>query len=85
MKDLGDLLNRFKRSLDRDIEVREAVAMCVKEVLGFDIRLQDVMLKADTIRIKTSPAKRNAIKLEESRLLAKICLRTKLNLQRIVY
>lgn len=85
MKDIGDLLNRFKKSLDKDVGMREAVAECVKEILKFDIRLQDVTLKADTIRIKTSPAKRNAIKLEEAKILSQIRLRTKLNLNKILY
>jgi hypothetical protein len=85
MKDLGDLLNRFKRSLDKDVEGREAVTTCVRDLLGFDIRLQDVTFKAHTIRIKTSPAKRNAIKLEEERLLSLIRLKTNLNIDRILY
>lgn len=85
MKDLGDLLNRFKRSLDKDVEGREIVTSVVKEVVGFDIRLEDVSFKANTVRIKTSPAKRSAIKLEDMRILALVRERTKLAIDRIVY
>lgn len=85
MLDLGKLLDRFKDSLDRDVRTREAVAECIKEALGFDVRLEDISIKGDTLRIQTSPAKRNEIKLHEARVLEAVIAKTKQNLKRVAY
>jgi hypothetical protein len=85
MRDLSHLLKRFKESLDKDVVAREEIASCVKDLLGFEVRLADISIKGDTLRIKTSPPKRNAIKLEEAKLLREIQHKTKLNLKRISY
>lgn len=85
MDDLGDLLGRIKDSLDKDASLRESVAECIKEELGFDVRLGDISIKGDTIRIQTSPAKKNEIKLHDERILNKIVSKTGLNIKRITY
>ncbi|MBX4198828.1 hypothetical protein KW800_00940 [Candidatus Parcubacteria bacterium] len=85
MEGLDNLLNRFKRSLGRDVETREIVARCVKDATGLDIRLEDISVKNDTLRIKTSPTKRNSIKLEEAKVLSQARLETKINFKKIVY
>ena len=85
MEGLDNLLNRFKRSLGQDVLMREIVAKCIKDTLGFDIRLEDISVKGGNLRIKTSPAKRNAIKLEEGKILAQARTETGINLTKILY
>ncbi|MBX4195782.1 hypothetical protein KW796_02415 [Candidatus Parcubacteria bacterium] len=85
MKGLGSLLDRFKDSLDKDIASREMIAECIKEAAGLDIRLEDISIKNDTLRIRTSPVKRSEINLHEAEILKLSALKTKLNLKRITY
>lgn len=85
MKGLTDLIGRIKDSLDKDASTRESIANCIKEELGFDLRLEDISIKGGQLRIQTSPAKKNEIKLNETRVLEKIRVRTKLNIQNITY
>ena len=85
MDGIGDLLGRIKDSLDKDASTRERVAECIKEVAGFDVRLEDISLKGDTLRISTSPVKKNEIKLREEKILSMVQGRTKLNIKRITY
>lgn len=85
MDDLGSLLGRFKDSLDKDSSIREAVAVVIKEELGFDVRLEDISLKGSTLYIHTSPAKRSEIKLHEKAILNKSAERTGLDLKQIAY
>lgn len=85
MEGLDKLLTRLKKSLDQDVEEREIVAKIIKEVVKFDIRLEDISIKGDTLRIKTSPVKKNEIKLYDSAILAKVGGETKLKLKRIAY
>lgn len=85
MEELNKLLGRVKQSLDRDVNDREIVALCIREIFGFDVRLEDISIKNDTLRIQTSPVKRNEIKLKEDALLEKVSQRTKLKLKNVAY
>ncbi|MEK7194069.1 MAG: hypothetical protein AAB660_00075 [Patescibacteria group bacterium] len=85
MESLGKLLGKLKQALGRDTLSKEIILRCVKDVLGFEIRTQDVSIKGGMLRIQTTPAKRNEISLNEFRILEVIRLKTGLNLKRIVY
>lgn len=85
MEELGDLLGRIKHSLDKDAETREVVSVCIREVAGFDVRLEDISIKNRTVRIQTTPAKRNEIKLKEAKLLSLIRVRTNLDIENVTY
>lgn len=85
MDGIGDLLGRIKDSLDKDASLRESAALCIKEELGFDVRLADISIKGEVLRIQTSPAKRNEIKLHEAEILNKIKAKINLNIKRIAY
>lgn len=85
MDDLKNLLNRFRKSLDRDVETREEVFSAIREVLGFEVRLADISVKGTTLYIKTSPPKRSEIALHKNRILEEVRKRTGLRLEEIAY
>jgi hypothetical protein len=85
MDGLGDLLGRIKDSLDKDATTREIVAGCIREAAGFDVRLQDISIKGRVLRIKTSPVKKNEIKLREDKILSLVRERTKLSIETMSY
>jgi hypothetical protein len=85
MDGIGDLLGRIKDSLDKDATTRETVAGCIREVAGFDVRLEDISIKGRVLRIKTSPVKRNEIKLRENKILSLVRERTKLSIETVSY
>jgi hypothetical protein len=72
MKNISSLLERFSRSIGRDVLAKGAVVACVKEFCGFEITPEDVSIKDGALRIKTSPAKRNEIHLNEAKILNKL-------------
>ncbi len=85
MESLGKLLGKLKQVLGQDTLSRETILECVRDLLGFEIRTQDISIKGDTLRIQTTPAKRNEISLNESKILEAVRSKTNLNLKRIVY
>jgi hypothetical protein len=85
MQNISDLLKRFSNSLGRDVIVKEAVATCVKELLHFDLAVEDISIKENTLRIKTTPAKKSEINLHEAELLGKIRERTGQKISKILY
>lgn len=85
MKNLSDLLSRIKLTLDKDAEERELVANYIKENLRFDLDPQNVSIKNDSLVIKTTPVKRNEIRMHEREILSLVRSSTGLNLKRILY
>lgn len=85
MEPLDNLLSKIKKSLLGDLLVREEVSRLINNALGIDIIPKDISIQGTTLRIKTSPAKRNEIKLNQERILTEIKLKTKLNLKEILY
>lgn len=85
MEELDHFLNKFKQSLGRDVSEREAVAEVIHKLLGFQVRLEDVSVKGDTIHIKTTPPKKSEIRLRETDVLSEARKKTNLNLKRILY
>ncbi len=85
MDALNGLLERLRRSLGGDRAIRESVCNSVKEVAGFDVFAEDVSIQGNSLKIKTSPAKRNELKLKEDQILELVRSRTKLNLTKLVY
>ena len=85
MLHLEKLLSKFRQSIGDDSLVRGEVCSTIKEILGFELELQSISINNSVLRIQTTPAKKNEIKLNEARVLEAIKTRTKLNLQAIVY
>lgn len=85
MKNLSDLLSRIKLSLDKDAEKREFVSGYIREKLGFEIQTQNISIKNDALVIKTTPVKRNEIKMHEKEIINMVRNSTGLNLKRILY
>ena len=85
MDHLRELLTRIRKSLDGDTVFKETVNSCFKNLLGFEVNPKDISIQGDVLRIKTSPAKRNEIKLHEEELLKSIREQTKLSLKKLLY
>ncbi|MHB1330688.1 MAG: hypothetical protein ACYCY6_01840 [Minisyncoccota bacterium] len=85
MKNLSDLLSRFKLSLDKDAEKRNFISGYIREKLGFDISSNNISIKNDSLIIKTTPAKRSEVKMHEKEILTMVRNSTGLNLKRILY
>jgi len=82
---LDDLLRRIRYSLNDDTLTKAEVAQCIKGILNFNIEPNEISLKGDTLRIKTTPTKRNEIKLNEGRILEAVRSKTRLAIRAIVY
>ncbi|MBX4189570.1 hypothetical protein KW785_03190 [Candidatus Parcubacteria bacterium] len=85
MINLETLLKRFTLSLGKDTVAREAVVSCIREVAGFELSAENISIKGDTVIIKTSPAKKNEIKLNEERILRELQLRCHAKISKIFY
>jgi hypothetical protein len=85
MKTLSNLLERFSRSLGKDVVAKEAVIVCIKELCGFDISPEDISIKDGALRIKASPSKKNEINIHEAQILSGVRERTGQKISKILY
>jgi len=72
MQNISKLLERFSRSLGRDVVAKGAVIDCVKEFCRFELSPDDIIIKDGTLRIKATPAKKSEINLNEAKILNKL-------------
>lgn len=85
MLTLHELLTRLKKSLGDDTVVRGEIALCIKEILNFNIEPSEISINGHAVRIQTTATKKNEIKINEQKILVAIKQKTRLNLQAIVY
>lgn len=85
MRDIGSILQRIRRVLGKDTEIKNAVAECIKGAAGFNIAEDDIELKDGVLIITSSPAKNSAIRLKEAEILREIKERCGVNIVRILY
>jgi len=85
MKTISSLLERFSRSLGKDVLAKNVIIACIKEYCGFEISPDDITIKDGTLRIKTSPAKKSEINLNEAKILKAVREQTGQNITKILY
>ena len=85
MINLNTLLNRFKKSLDRNVFIKEAVVFVVENVTGIKLSPEDIDLKNFTLEINTSPIKKNEIRLNQEEILAGVRAKTGQNISKIFF
>ena len=85
MKTISSLLERFSRSLGKDVLAKNVVIACIKEFCGFEISPDDISIKDGTLRIKTTPAKKSEINLNETKILNAVRERTSQKILKILY
>lgn len=85
MLNLNTLLNRFKKSLDRNVFIKEAVVFVVENVTGIKLSPEDIDLKNFTLEINTSPIKKNEIRLNQEEILAGVRAKTGQNISKIFF
>ena len=85
MKTLSTLLERIGGLLGRDTAIKEAVIASIQEILGFKLDANDIFISGTTLEVTTSPVKKSAIKLEETRIITAINTRAATNVARIFY
>jgi hypothetical protein len=85
MKDLSSLLERISGALGNDQTLKEIVVTTIFEKLKISLFTEDIALKEGTLQIKTSPVKKNEIKLHEAELIALLSERLNRRLTRVLY
>lgn len=69
MKTLNTLLERFKKSLGKDVLAKEEILKCVESCTNIILTPKEVSLKNGVLEINTSPTKNNEIRLKEEKIL----------------
>jgi hypothetical protein len=85
MEPLNNLLKRLRLSLGRDAESKEIIVSSIKDAVGFEVRIKDISIAGDILRITTTPTKRSEINLNQSKILELIRSRSNLKLNKILY
>lgn len=85
MIELNSLLNRFKKSLGRNVLAKESVVAVVEATTGIRLLPEEININDQTLEINTSPIKKNEIKLNQEEILAGIRARTGQNVSKVFY
>jgi len=85
MRALTTLLERFRKSLNKDTLNKDSVISVVEGATGIKLHPEDVSLKDFVLEITSSPAKKSEIKLKENIILSEVRSQTKQNILRIFY
>lgn len=72
MKNLGDLLSKYKKLVSTDRKIGEAVAAAVAEVCGLEIDRKQLQIKDWTVFVKASSAVKAEIFLNRQKILDKV-------------
>ncbi len=84
MRTLGDLIERFSRSLNSDIFIKESIQGAIQDVVGIEIKTDNLSVKDGLLNIQTSPVVKNEIHLKE-RLILNNLKGKKILIERITY
>ena len=85
MLDLEKLLDRFRKSLGRNVLAKESIAQAIEMVSGIKLLPEEINLKEFTLEINTSPIKKNEVRLKENQILVEVRARTGQNINKIFY
>ncbi len=76
MQNLTSLLERFSRSLNKDVYLKEIVLEVIKSRVGVSLPPDSISIKDGVLGITTSPVVKNEISLKESLILKELSLRS---------
>ena len=85
MQNLSSLLDRFKKSLGKDVLSKEAVIDCVESFASIKLKVEEISIKENVLEIKTNAGKKNEIRLKEDLILDTLQTRCGLPINRIFY
>jgi len=69
MKNLSSLLERFAKSLGRNVLDKEIVLHTIEDLTSIRLNEEDVSIKEGVLEITSSPLKNNEIKLKEDKII----------------
>jgi hypothetical protein len=85
MLNLDTLLGRFRKSLGKNLLAKEAIIESVEASTGIHLNPDEINIKEFTLEIRSSPLKKNEIKLHEEAILAQIRAKTNQNINKVFY
>jgi hypothetical protein len=85
MLNLESLLERFRKSIGRNVLAKESVVFAVESVTGIKLKPEEISIKEFTLEINSSPVKKNEIKLKEEKVLSEIRNQTGQNITKVFY
>ncbi|KND48529.1 MAG: hypothetical protein AB200_02265 [Parcubacteria bacterium C7867-005] len=85
MKNLSSLLEKFKKSLGKDVLNKEFIVLCIENFCHFTLDPKEIGIKENVLEISSTPAKNNTIKLKEEAILDRINSERNLGITKIFY
>ncbi len=85
MENLHKLLERFKRSLDKDLVARAAVMEAVKKVTGAALKEENISIKDGVLGISAGATLKNELKIKEKAVLEELKNTHHVRIGRILY
>lgn len=85
MINLNNLLDRFKKSLGKDVLSKESVIFCIEEITRVKLDVEDINIKEGILEINSSPGKKNEIRLKEEKIIATLRKERGININKIFY
>lgn len=85
MKNLGSLLERISRSLNKDSIQRDFIIEVVDRLLSIKLSPNNIFIKNDTLFLDCSPVIKNEIKLKEREILNKLKEIHNLFIEKIIF
>lgn len=72
MFNISDYLEKFKNLGNDEKELKERVVFVIKEVVGIEIKTQNIKIKNGELSLSVSPGVKNAIFIKKELILKKI-------------
>ena len=85
MKNLFSLLERFSKSLNKDVLAKENIIKIILERARVNLTPENITLKDGVLEIIASPVFKNEINLKESAILSELKERYNISVSRILY
>ncbi len=85
MKNLSSLLERFSKSLGKDVLAKEAVITAIFDLSSVELKPEEIMIKEGVLEICSTPGKNNAIRLKEERIIDMLRNERGIKLSKIFY
>ncbi len=72
MQGINNFLNKFKDSIGKTVIRREKILSIIREETGIDIKNENILIKGDSIKIKTNQSQKNEIYIKKESILERI-------------
>ena len=69
MKNLNSLLERFKKSLGDDADLKKEIVKCIENNTKIKLEEKNIFIKNGILDINTTPVKQNEIRMKEDRII----------------